>query len=635
MLILGTHAIFIRMSDHHTHNEAVLSQRLTYLNQIETALFKIESYVYATTAATNTAEEREQLQTFISKERKDIDELLVAIKKQNNQLMSIKNMKGAECQSKATRLARELHVNLNALLRQVATLNTLLSQRDTYIKTQDNRLQNIAKNIRIINKKIPEHLQNSHALILEVSTYTNQRMQAIEAISQKAKKHYFFAEILLNILYALGILYLLYRIFQNIIRLYQTLERQLTQDQLTKLPNRFSLLKDMEGIKEPLLCILDINHFHLINELYGTEVGNHILLLMSKRLAFVTQNDPCTLYRISSDEFVLLNHENDMDISSFTKKVEEYVNTVEKEPFLLTSINDEITLRFSCGIAKSANNALGHADMALNRAKKQNMSATAIYDEMRDSIDSLEDTKKWKNAIEKGLQDNTFIPYFQPIFDAKGQIIRHEALLRLHLQNDFETIVISPLHFLELSKKMRTYHQVSTVMLLKTLDIVIHYRTNVNLNICYQDIINQTLTTTLKEKIEKNDIGQYLTFELIESEDIEDYERVKEFMEIFRALGVRIALDDFGSGFSNFNYILTLAPDCIKIDGSLIKNIHQDTKSKEMVKAICSFSKSLGITTVAEFVHNKEVFEVAKEIGIDYFQGYYFAEPSALLKNSL
>ena len=106
-------------------------------------------------------------------------------------------------------------------------------------------------------------------------------------------------------------------------------------------------------------------------------------------------------------------------------------------------------------------------------------------------------------------------------------------------------------------------------------------------------------------------------------------------MEIFRALGVRIALDDFGSGFSNFNYILTLAPDCIKIDGSLIKNIHQDTKSKEMVKAICSFSKSLGITTVAEFVHNKEVFEVAKEIGIDYFQGYYFAEPSALLKNSL
>jgi EAL domain-containing protein (putative c-di-GMP-specific phosphodiesterase class I) len=90
---------------------------------------------------------------------------------------------------------------------------------------------------------------------------------------------------------------------------------------------------------------------------------------------------------------------------------------------------------------------------------------------------------------------------------------------------------------------------------------------------------------------------------------------------------VRIAIDDFGSGYSNYTHIFEIKPDYLKIDGSLIKNIDQDNNSYELVKSITQLAKSLGIETIAEFVSTREIFEICFDLGVDYFQGYYFAEP--------
>jgi EAL domain-containing protein (putative c-di-GMP-specific phosphodiesterase class I) len=102
---------------------------------------------------------------------------------------------------------------------------------------------------------------------------------------------------------------------------------------------------------------------------------------------------------------------------------------------------------------------------------------------------------------------------------------------------------------------------------------------------------------------------------------------LKSFLEEFREIEVNFAIDDFGSGFSNFSLILEIAPDFIKIDGSLIKNIDTDNNSYELVKSIVAFSHALGKKTIAEFVHSKEIFEIAKSLQVDLFQGYYFSEP--------
>lgn len=133
------------------------------------------------------------------------------------------------------------------------------------------------------------------------------------------------------------------------------------------------------------------------------------------------------------------------------------------------------------------------------------------------------------------------------------------------------------------------------------------------------------------DKLEHSGIAKRVIFEILESEGIENFEEVRQFIDKVKQWGGRIAIDDFGSGYSNFAYILNLQVDFIKIDASLIKNIDTDKNSRIIVETIVDFAKRLGIKTVAEFVHSKEVFETVKEIGIDFSQGFYFHKPSEYL----
>ena len=122
-----------------------------------------------------------------------------------------------------------------------------------------------------------------------------------------------------------------------------------------------------------------------------------------------------------------------------------------------------------------------------------------------------------------------------------------------------------------------------------------------------------------------------LILEILESETLSDYELVLNILKEFRAKGVRIAVDDFGSGYSNFEHILKLNPDFIKIDGSLTKNIIEDDRTYTLIKAICEFSQKLEIKVIAEFVSTQEIFLALKELGIDEYQGFYFSIPSTEL----
>ena len=118
-----------------------------------------------------------------------------------------------------------------------------------------------------------------------------------------------------------------------------------------------------------------------------------------------------------------------------------------------------------------------------------------------------------------------------------------------------------------------------------------------------------------------------VTFEILENEGIQDYQVIEEFINYFRKYGVKIAIDDFGSGYSNFKIIMSINPDYIKFDGSLIKNIDTDSYSYLIVKNLVKFAKELNIKTIAEFVHSKEVFDTCNYLGVDYFQGFYISKP--------
>lgn len=125
-------------------------------------------------------------------------------------------------------------------------------------------------------------------------------------------------------------------------------------------------------------------------------------------------------------------------------------------------------------------------------------------------------------------------------------------------------------------------------------------------------------------------VAERLTIEVTEGEGIENHPEVISFLSSLKSQGVKIAIDDFGTGYSNFEYLAKLQADFIKIDGSLIKNIHKNAIHKAVVEIMVMFAQKMKMQTVAEFVASEEIYLTCKELGIDYFQGYHFSEPSTL-----
>src|SRR5262249_36964972 len=118
--------------------------------------------------------------------------------------------------------------------------------------------------------------------------------------------------------------------------------------------------------------------------------------------------------------------------------------------------------------------------------------------------------------------------------------------------------------------------------------------------------------------------------EILESEGIENYREVKQFLTMIKAAGVKVAIDDFGTGYSNFDHVLKLNVDYIKIDASLIQHLDTDRNAQIIVKTIVGFSRELGLKTISEHVHTQAVLNATKELGVDYSQGFFLGRPGPL-----
>ncbi|XOB63813.1 EAL domain-containing protein [Campylobacterota bacterium DY0563] len=148
------------------------------------------------------------------------------------------------------------------------------------------------------------------------------------------------------------------------------------------------------------------------------------------------------------------------------------------------------------------------------------------------------------------------------------------------------------------------------------------------MNLSYEDIANDNFKELIYYKIKNIRNPENIIFEILESDYIKDFSIVEGFIKSIRIYGCKIAIDDFGSGYSSVENILKLKPDIIKIDGSLIKNIDFSNESKTIVKNIIIMARELGAKTVAEYVHFLEVFEIVKYLGVDFVQGFYLAKPT-------
>ena len=282
------------------------------------------------------------------------------------------------------------------------------------------------------------------------------------------------------------------------------------------------------------------------------------------------------------------------------------------------TINIDITI----GCAKSEDQHIKiYAEKALYNAKL-NFIHYMYYDSFLYKNESV--NENLLDVLNYSIENNLVEPYFQAIMDNKtNKIVKYEALMRIF---DKEGRMLMPNNFIYKAKKCRLYNKLMEILIDKIIVYILKYKIHISINLDYTDILNPQIKKALVSKIKSNNIGEYLTLEILESEKVSSFDTVNEFINDVKQFGVKIAIDDFGTGFSNYENILNLNIDYIKIDGSLIRKINEDIYLN-LIKSIVLFSKQQNIKVVAEFVSDLKILRYVKKIEIDYSQGYYIGKP--------
>jgi diguanylate cyclase (GGDEF)-like protein len=407
-------------------------------------------------------------------------------------------------------------------------------------------------------------------------------------------------------------------------------------DALTQLPNREKLLVDLKSSKAASLLLINIDSFKEINDFYGHHCGDHVIGQLALALQdLLTQErswTDCRLYRMPGDELAiwLPSAESPVQLTHRAESILRFVSLLS-----VSWQNQTIPLNVSLGVASSLQadgsqmadeQLLASASIALKSARMAHL-GHSIYDPAHRTRESYEQNLIWANRLRRALDDGRIVPYFQPIMDLRtGRIEKFECLARMI---DEEGKPISPSEFLGIAKKIRLYRFITRTMVTQCFTKFADNDYAFSLNLSCEDLLDPDLTDFIVDKLRGSpSLASRLIFEILESEGIENYAEVRRFIDRVKALGCRIAIDDFGTGYSNFQHLLRLNVDIIKIDGSLIEHIDTDQIALNVTRGIQQFATGLGMRTVAEFVHSKSVLECVRLLNIDEVQGYCIGKPS-------
>lgn len=399
----------------------------------------------------------------------------------------------------------------------------------------------------------------------------------------------------------------------------QKLEQLATTDMLTNLGNRYKLFNDIKsGFKT--LVLIDIDNFSHINDFYGYAFGDKLIKIFANILKEEFKDIDINLYRLQADEFAILNV-NFVEVDCQAAMLHFLQNIVTK---VINIDGEEISIEVSGAVSKDKNSPYTTAIMALKHGKshKQHL---VVYNESISLEKDYANNIYWNKKVQKAIKDDRIVPYYQPIVTNDTlEIKKYETLMRLI---DEDGKVISPFYFMEIAKKTKNYKLLTKIMIQKSFEYFKDKDASFSINLDIADIQDNSSVDYITSMLERYNIATKVIFEIVESEEITNYDVVLNFINRVKSYGCKIAIDDFGSGYSNFSYIIKLKADFIKIDGSLIQNIDTDENSLSLVNAIVGFAKDLHMEVVAEFVKNEKIYSIVQSLGIDYSQGYYFSEP--------
>ncbi|GAB6065179.1 diguanylate cyclase [Aquifex pyrophilus] len=416
----------------------------------------------------------------------------------------------------------------------------------------------------------------------------------------------------------------------------QELEYYATRDPLTGLYNQrvfWELLTyEIERAKRHnykfTLLVLDIDNFKMLNDRYGHEFGDNVILKFAEILRKTFRREDL-LARYGGDEFVVIMPYTDAE--SARSAVQRLLTNLN-ELKILAPDGNVITLSVSVGGAvypehgSSPKELFVVADNMMYKVKTLGKGGYRFPEE-EDIREYAQITTQKGFVILNAIESDKVIPYFQPILDLKtNDIFAFEVLMRIKDKDK----VFSAGEFIEVAESLGIIHKLDYKVIKKALkqckasgkEPILFF------NISPKELLIRDFFKEIKRIVDEAGYKrEKIVFEITERETVRNLKRIEEFIKELKKEGFRFALDDFGSGFASFTYVKLFPIDFIKIEGEFIRSMVKSKLDRAFVIGAVTLAKTAGIKTIAEFVENEEIYKLLKEIGVDYAQGYFIGEP--------
>ncbi|TFG84037.1 MAG: GGDEF domain-containing response regulator [Spirochaetales bacterium] len=431
-------------------------------------------------------------------------------------------------------------------------------------------------------------------------------------------------------------------------RLSDTLNYQASHDNLTGLSNReefsYKLGEIIKNVKltngSHALIVMDVDRFKAVNDTCGAMAGDELLRLVASHIQTNIQRQDISA-RIGGDEFaVILMNCDSTDSSNVATRLQ---TAIQQQRFIWQNLAFPVSL--SIGIVPidrevgDIHAVLAAADDACHLSKEEGGSKTTVFHPQDSKFRQRRGDMEWIGKINRAIEENRFILYQQPIvpLDSSGKVKpKLEVLLRL--VNEDGTIA-RPNDFIPAAERYNLMPQIDRWVVensMRAYRILQEQKSNLvdsifSINLSGPSLLDNDLVDMILLFLRKYALSaEDFCFEITETAAIQNLSYATRFINRLKGEGFTFALDDFGVGFSSFGYLRTLPVDYVKIDGSFVQNVDESLVSYTMVDSINSISHVMGLKTIAEFVKNEAIMNKIVDLGVDYGQGYHFAEPKPL-----
>ncbi|TCS43949.1 EAL domain-containing protein [Reinekea marinisedimentorum] len=418
-------------------------------------------------------------------------------------------------------------------------------------------------------------------------------------------------------------------------------------DPLTALPNRRLLVDRLEQVliatarssKNNALLFLDIDHFKTLNDSYGHDVGDQLLIELSKRLSDCLRKED-TLARIGGDEFVIMLEnldENPMKAALQSELIGNNILNSLNKPFQLSDIQYNSTVSIGITLFSGHENGstelMKQADIAMYQAKSRGRNALCFFDpEMQNRVSSQMELEA---QLRLALQQKQFQLYYQPQVNAQGQICGAEALLRWQQPNGELT---APGSFITLAEETGLIIPIGEWVLASACEQLQQWQRQshtealtLSVNVSIKQFRQPDFATRVLSILRNYNLNPaQLKLELTETLLLTDVERTVAQMNELNRVGIQFSLDDFGTGYSSLQYLKQLPLYQLKIDRSFVRDVLIDHSDQSIVTTIISMANGLGLEVIAEGVETGEQQHFLSQQGCRHFQGFWFSRPVAV-----